>query len=106
MGAKVNVPPCFPFSRFSIARVGLCQFKVVQPDSVKISLNQLGISIKKIKFYTPAQKIAEILNAEAFIMVNIESYNNDLTLSAFATSKIVDASICQSVSASRRHSGL
>lgn len=92
---------------FTLQMVGQQNFILVQPEETKVKFTQLGIETGTNTLATlEAQKIASVFNAQGILMGNIDSYNNGLTLNAFATVKLVDAKTGQIVAATHQPSGL
>lgn len=83
-------------------------FVIMEPQSVKVAMNKIvawqdtpnDISIVQ------AQKVGELVNADATIIGVVTSYNNGMTLNAFVTAKLVDTRTGQVLVASHKPSGL
>jgi hypothetical protein len=82
-------------------------FKIVQPSTVEVSLRQIRVASSPSELsIQEAQKVGQIVNAEAVFIGDITSYNNGFTLNAFATVKLVDTKTGEIVAASHKPSGL
>lgn len=82
-------------------------FKIVQPSTVEVSLRQIKVASSSGELtIQEAQKVGQLVNAEAVFIGDITSYNNGFTLNAFATVKLVDTKTGEIVAASHKPSGL
>jgi len=94
-------------STFTLQMVGQQHFMLVQPDETRVKLTQLGVAIGTDTLsVVEAQKVARVFNAQGILMGNIDSYNNGMTLNAFATVRLVDATSGRIVAATHQPSGL
>ncbi|MBU2541343.1 MAG: CsgG/HfaB family protein [Candidatus Omnitrophica bacterium] len=83
-------------------------FVLVEPSTIQFAITKIGVKndVNNAITILEAQKIGESVNAEVVLLGNITSYNNGLTLNAFATVKMIDTKTGQIVSVSHKPSGL
>ena len=92
---------------FAMQMIGEKHFILVQPEETRVKLTQLGVVVGSGTIsILEAQKVARVFNAQGVIMGSIDTYNNGMTLNAFATVRIVDAATGQIVAATHQPSGL
>lgn len=92
---------------FAIHLLNVPGFKVIQPSTVSVSVQELGITPTQNGFtVVQAKRVGEAINADAIIVGTVTSYNNGATLNGFCTAQIIDVSTGEIVGASHNPSGL
>jgi len=83
-------------------------FMVLEPSTVEVAINKLAVreDFPGVFSVLQAQKIGQLVNAEAVFIGNITSYNSGLTMNAFATVKLIDTKSGKIIAASHKPSGL
>lgn len=93
---------------FNLHLLGQNDFTILEPSTVEFAINKVIIKDVSPSSFTilDAQKIGEFINAEAVFIGNITSYNDGITLDAFATVKLVDTRSGKIIAVSHKPSGL
>lgn len=83
------------------------KFTVIEPDTVRIKARSIiamveGNTITVLE----AQKIGQLMNADAVIIGTVTSYNTGVTLNGWATVKLVDTRSGEVLASSHKPSGL
>jgi hypothetical protein len=92
---------------FTLHMLGQSKLVIVEPSTVELKADQIlmqatenGITILQ------AQKIGELLNADAVVTGTTTSYNNGVTLNGWATVRLIDTNTGEIIASSHRPSGL
>ena len=83
-------------------------FKILDPSSIQYAIDKVMVGQDSSSSFTivQAQKIGELVNADAILIGNVNSYNSGFMLNGFATIKVIDTKTRKIVAVSHKPSGL
>lgn len=93
---------------FNLHLLGQNDFIILEPSTIEFDINRVIVGDVSPSSFTilDAQKVGQLVNAEAVFIGNITSYNDGVSLDAFATVKLVDTRSGKIIAVSHKPSGL
>ena len=93
---------------FNLHLLNQKDFKILTPSTIEVAIRKVIAIEETGREFTvlQAQKIGELVNAEAVFIGNVTSYSNGLTLNGFSTVKLIDIKTGEIIAVSHKPSGL
>jgi len=93
---------------FNLHLLGQDDFEVLEPSTMEFAVNKIVAAEDYPGSITilQAQRVGQLVNADAIFLGNVTSYNNGITFNAFPTLKMIDPGTGKIVAVSHKPSGL